>query len=307
MMIDVVVVTYNSSASIRNCIEPLVGNAAIRLFVVDNASEDGCLRTIDDLPVERIFLGQNYGFATACNVGWRLGTAPYVLFLNPDARIDEESLILLSRHLDRHFDTAAVGPKIFGDNGELQFSQRRFPAILSSYAEALFIHHVFPRSSWANEMVFDRQAYDEPHAVDWLSGACILVRRSALEQLHGWDERFFMYSEDTDLCRRLRCAGHEVFFVPASTATHIGGLSAPRDALRDELAWSRVLYFREHFAPGAVVLERLAIALGSCLRIIVTRGGVSSRVGHARAVWRVTTGRRSTRHLNVTTRPARVS
>jgi GT2 family glycosyltransferase len=117
-----------------------------------------------------------------------------------------------------------------------------------------------------------------------VSGACILVRRSALAELSGWDEGFFMYCEDIDLCRRLRKAGYDVLFEPEAAVLHEGGASAPRTSLLPVLAASRLRYAAKHRGAAAATLERLGIALGALTHLLVSRGGREARAGHARAL-----------------------
>jgi GT2 family glycosyltransferase len=304
--VDAVVVTYNNSDSIRACVEPLCRLPGVETIVVDNASSDNCLAAIADLPVRTLALERNLGFAAGCNVGWREGNGRFVLFLNPDAHTSEASLTALVSALESP-DAAAAGPKIVNDNGALQFSQRRFPRLRSTYAQALFLHRIFPRAPWTDEVMRDERAYRDEHEAEWVSGACVLVKRSALERVGGWDEDFFMYSEDADLCRRLWNAGGRVLFVPRATVVHTGGMSAPRDSLRDELAWSRVIYARKHRGRAGTLLERAGIALGSGLRIAVTGGGRSRRSAHARAFLRVCTGSPARGRQVAPTVPSRIA
>jgi N-acetylglucosaminyl-diphospho-decaprenol L-rhamnosyltransferase len=301
--IDVVIVTYNNADSIRGCLESLSELPWVKAFVVDNASHDDTLAELEELRAEKISLGRNLGFAAGCNTGWRAGNAPYVLFLNPDARIDPTSLSRLLDALGEDATAAAAGPRIVDDNGVLAYSQRRFPRVRSTYAQVLFLHHLFPESSWADEIVRDETLYAARQEPQWISGACILVRRSALERIGGWDETFFMYCEDTDLCRRLWDKGLRVLFVPAAVVAHSGGASAPRIVMLPQLAWSRVLYARKHSNALVAIVERVGIALDSALRIIVVRGGLAVRIGHAHAFWRVCTGRSARRRLREPPRP----
>ena len=283
-LVDVVVVSYRSRSELRGCVEPLAGRPSLHVVVVDNASDDGSLRTLDDLPLSRIGLPENRGFAGACNVGWREGASPYVLFLNPDARIDEESVLLLAGVLDADPRAAVAAPRMLTADGSLDLSQRRFPRLRSTYAHALFLHRLFPRAVWASELVRDRRAYERPGSPEWASGACLLVRRGVLEQLGGWDDGFFMYCEDKDLCRRARNAGDEVRYEPAALARHAGGASAPRSSLAYILAQSRVRYARKHCGRLAAALERAGIALAAFTHIFASRGGSSARAGHAAAL-----------------------
>ena len=282
--IDVVVVSYRSRSELRACVEGLAGRDALDVVVVDNASDDGSLQAIEDLPVKGIALPDNRGFAAACNEGWRAGSGRYVLFVNPDALIDGEAIAVLAGVLDADPSVAIAAPKIETDDGSLDLSQRRFPTLRSTYAHALFLHRLFPRAAWASELVRDPAAYGEPRSPDWASGACLLVRRSVLEELGGWDDGFFMYCEDKDLCRRARDAGYDVRFEPRAVARHVGGASAPRASLAHVLARSRVRYARKHRSPLAAELERVGIGLTAFTHLFASRGGRAARAGHAAAL-----------------------
>ena len=207
-----------------------------------------------------------------------------MLILNPDARIEAASLHALARVLDEEPRVGAVAPRIVHDDGSLDFSQRLFPRLRSTYAQALFLHRVFPRAAWTDELVRDEDAYARRGSPDWVSGACILVRRDALVELGGLDEGFFMYCEDIDLCRRLQTSGYELVFEPAASVVHLGGASAPRAALLPTLAASRVRYAERHRGRAVALLERVGVGLGASTHVLVGRGGRAARAGHARAL-----------------------
>jgi N-acetylglucosaminyl-diphospho-decaprenol L-rhamnosyltransferase len=282
--IDVVVVSYNSRDHLRRCVEPLCGREDVRVFVVDNASPEGSLDAVAGLPVVPLQLQRNGGFAHGCNRGWRAGRAPFVLFLNPDASIDPDSLLTLVRVLEQNPGVGAVGPRILDADGVLDYSQRRFPRLRSTYARALFLHRLLPQASWTDELVRDEAAYETPSSPQWISGACLLVRRSELEDLDGWDEQFFLYCEDKDLCRRLRARGFDVRYEPAAVCTHHGGASAPGASLLHVLAASRIRYARKHRSRAAAALERLGLVIEAVIRLAIARGGAPARAGHARAL-----------------------
>jgi GT2 family glycosyltransferase len=282
--VDVVVVSYNSRAHLRDCVEPLARKTDVRVVVVDNASSDGSLEVVADLPIVTVPLPDNRGFAHGCNAGWRRGDSPYVLLLNPDARMGSDALRRLLGVLEEDTKIAAAAPRIVDAEGLLDFSQRRFPRPGSTYAQALFLHRLFPATAWTDEVVRDEAAYSQRGAPDWVSGACILVRRSALEELGGLDDGFFMYGEDIDLCRRLRDAGYEIVFDPGATVVHEGGASTPRPALLPVLAASRIRYARKHGGRSAALLERVGVGLGALTHMVVARGGMATRAGHARSL-----------------------
>ena len=213
-LVDVVVVAHESRRHLRACTAPLADLADVTVTVVDNASTDGGAGPLAGLDVELFELPENRGFAAGCNIGWRAGTSPYVLLLNPDVRIEEHAVRRLVRALDEHRDAAGVGPMILGSDRATELSQGRFPSLPRTYARAFFLHRLLPAASWSDMFVRDEVAYARPGRCDWATGACLLLRRTALEQVGGLDERFFLYCEDVDLCFRLRRVGWDLRYEP---------------------------------------------------------------------------------------------
>ena len=228
VVVDVVIVAYNSRDTLRACVEPLVQLPWVSVTVVDNASPDDSAAVVADLPIRTIRAPRNGGFAYGCNLGTAAGAAEFVLFLNPDA-VDRlgEPRARSSSALRADPALGSVGPRTLGDGGELHWTQRRFPRLRSTYSQALGLHRVAPLASWAGEVIKEPAAYARPATPDWLSGACVLMRRAALDDVGGLDEGFFLYSEETDLFRRLRGRGWRARFEPKATAYHQGYGSAP--------------------------------------------------------------------------------
>lgn len=267
--VDVVVVAYNSRQSLRACVEPLTRVPWVDVTVVDNASPDDSVATIEDLAARVIRAPRNGGFAYGCNIGIRAGSADFVLLLNPDARIEPEGLAVLLQALRRDTVLAAVGPRIVDDDGTLVYTQRRFPRLRSTYSQALFLHRIVPGAAWSDEVVRDRAAYQRPGKPAWISGCCVLLRREAVESVGGLDERFFLYSEETDLFRRLADVGWRVGFEPRARAWHEGHGSASKNATAPIMAVSRVRYARKHHGRMVAALEGAGTALGALLHAFV--------------------------------------
>jgi hypothetical protein len=282
--VDVVIVSYNSRDELVEAVRPFLEDDDIEVTVVDNASSDRSLEVLEGLPVRTIQLERNGGFAHGCNVGWRAGDAPYVLFLNPDAAMEAAAVKRLVRELEEHTEAGAAAPRIVEPDGTLDLSLRQFPRLRSTYAQALFLHRVFPTASWTDEVVRDKGRYARAGEVDWVSGACVLVRRSLLEAIDGLDEGYFHYCEDIDLCRSIWAAGATVRYVPEAVAVHEGGASAPRTALLPVLASARIRYARKHRSRTAAELERVGVGLGALTHAVVSAGGRPARTGHLRAL-----------------------
>ena len=281
--VDVVVVTYNSEDHIRACVEPLCADSEIAVTVVDNKSGDRTLEKLAGLELRAIARDDNRGFGFSCNVGWRTGNAPVVVFLNPDSRADPASISALADRLRGAGDAAIIGPKIVDENGVVQFSQRRFLSLRTSLASALFVPRIRPSTRWSIDIA-EPSAYEAPGFPDWVSGACFAIRRDVLESIGGFDERFFMYHEDMDLCRRVRERGYDVRYDPSIQVMHVGGASAPRARLIPVMTASKMLYTEKHSARLSAQLDRCLTALHALTHLAFTTQGAEGRRGYLRAL-----------------------
>jgi N-acetylglucosaminyl-diphospho-decaprenol L-rhamnosyltransferase len=280
--VDVVVVSYNSARTLPGCLMPLAGEPSLGVVVVDNASCDESVGVAESLSVPVIALPTNRGFAGGCNVGWRAGQARDVLFLNPDASMTPDGVLRLATARER-LAAGAIAPRVVDPAGELEWSLRRFPTVRSIYGQAFFAHRLFPKARWVDEVIRDQPQYEREAPCDWASGACLLVRRNLLEQLDGFDDGFFLYREDVDLCRRLWDAGSSVMYTPSVTCTHAGGASAPRWRLLRVLARSRIRYARKHFRRPASATYRVGVGASAFTHLLAGRG-FARRYGHALAL-----------------------
>lgn len=281
--IDAVIVAYNSRDTLRSCVEPLARLPWVDVTVVDNASPDDSTAVVADLPIRIIRAPRNGGFAYGCNLGTAAGRAEFVLFVNPDARIERGSLNRLAALLRANPLLGSVGPRTLGDGERLHLTQRSFPRLRSTYAQALGLHHLASRSTWAGEVIRDPAAYTRPSTPDWLSGSCVLLRRAALDEVGGLDEGFFLYSEETDLFRRLRDRGWLVRYEPKAIAYHQGYGSAPWATTAPILARSRVRYARKHHGRVVALLEAIGVAIDSLARATAWAYSPARRRGHLAA------------------------
>jgi N-acetylglucosaminyl-diphospho-decaprenol L-rhamnosyltransferase len=290
--VDVVVVAYNSRDTLRRCIEPLARLPWVNVTVVDNACPEASSRVVEDLPVRIVRSRRNGGFAYGCNLGMANGSADLVLLLNPDAELDAASLATLADALRVDPSLAAVGPRIVDGAGKLIFTQRRFPRLRSTYAQGFFLHHLAPGAAWSDDAIRDPEAYERPGTSEWISGCCVLLRRDAVASVDGLDEGFFLYSEETDLFRRLATAGWRAGFEPQATARHVGFGSADENATEPIRAFSRVRYAHKHNGRLVAALEALGVALGALVHAAIwvrsparARGNLIAARAALRAVW----------------------
>lgn len=292
--VQAVVVAYNSARTLPGCVAPLAALDWVDVTVVDNASPDASLAAVAHLQLDAVRAPDNRGFAAGCNIGIARSDAPYVLLLNPDARMTSADLNALIAVLDREPEVAIVAPRLLEQDGTVAWSQFRFPRRRSTYAQALFLHRIWPHAGWTDELVRDAAAYARGGSPEWVSGACLLVRRAALDQIGPLDEDYFMYCEDTDLCARVRAAGWDIRFEPRAVVHHEGGVSHARHALLAVHARGRVRYARKHSGALAALAEAAGVALGHATHALANVRTPEARRGHLQAlaaVARATIGR----------------
>jgi N-acetylglucosaminyl-diphospho-decaprenol L-rhamnosyltransferase len=251
--VAVVVVNYESGQALTRCVERLRREAPAELVVVDNGSTDGSL---DDLrrrlpDVDVVVPGANLGYGAAANRGAAATRAPALLVCNPDLEVGPGSLGVLAEALDSRPGCGLVGPLIRDAGGRRYPSARRFPSMIDAAGHALLGLFVPDNRFTRSYHQADLAEAQETRDVDWLSGACLLLRRSAFEKVGGFDESYFMYAEDVDLCWRLARAGWTVAFVPAAEVTHLQGVSTDAHPYQMILEHHRsLLRFAARSSPG---------------------------------------------------------
>src|SRR5690606_7852522 len=244
-----VVVTYNSAADIGPLLETLRHEARevrLRVIVADNSPGSETLdvvRTHED--VLAVPSGGNLGYAAGVNTGLEhAGQAEAYLVLNPDLRVLPGAVRAMLDELRRVPDAGIVVPRILDGEGQPAESLYHEPTVLRAFGDAVL--GPLPRPGWLTEWVRAASAYERGHAVAWATGTALLVSADAAAEVGEWDGRFFLYSEETVYCRRMREAGYRVQFTPDAVVRHrLGGsgFSAQLDAL---LAVNRVRYMRKH-------------------------------------------------------------
>lgn len=235
-LVSIVVVSWNTRELLRRCLESVArSELPCELIVVDNASVDGSAEMVRrEYPSASLVQSDtNLGFGKANNLALKQARGEYVLLLNPDAELESGSLERLVDALRRRPDAAVAGPLVVNADGSVQSTRRRFPRGVTPFVESTMVQRwLSPKHPILRDYYVSDRGDDEPQDVDWLVGACLLVRRSAIDQVGGFDERFFMYFEETDWCRRFKQVGWAVVFEPSARARHLGGQSSDQAPLR---------------------------------------------------------------------------
>jgi GT2 family glycosyltransferase len=275
--VDVVIVNYRSYEELNRCLASLERSRTglNEVVVVDHESDEHAAADITArFPWARLVERSiNEGFATGVNWGARLTSAPFLLLLNPDCVVRQDAIARLTAYAATRPDAAVVGPCILNADGSVQGSARRFPGITTAIAgRSSWLTRRFPRNPLSRHNLPTLEGQMAPLDVDWVSGACMLVRRTAFEQVGGMDEHFFLYWEDADLCRRLEKTGWRTVFFPGAIVVHAGGRSSIH-VYRESLAAfhrSAYLLYRKHAPwPASLLRPFVFLALQARLRLVL--------------------------------------
>jgi GT2 family glycosyltransferase len=272
--IDVVIVNWNSGPHLDRCVRSLLslrlGESELRVIVVDNASTDGSLDSLPNVDsLEVIHNPVNSGFAAACNLGARAGKGDFILFLNPDTVVQNSAALKLPQDiLDENPNVGISSVQLRDESGNVSRTCTRFPTATRVLTWATGIDRIFPKLFGSQFMTdFDHLSRRE---VDVVMGAFYMIRRALFEQLKGFDERYFVYYEEVDLCRRAKNAGFSSLFVPDVHVTHIGhGTTESIKATRYFYsARSKIIYGFAHFSRlGALVSAGVTLLLEPLFRV----------------------------------------
>jgi N-acetylglucosaminyl-diphospho-decaprenol L-rhamnosyltransferase len=284
--VSAVVVNHEAGEALAACVASLRAEGVSEVTVVDNASSDGsveALRAADDT-VNVVETGTNLGYGAGANRGIDVSGSELVLVSNPDVAVHRGALDALVEVLEADPALAIVGPRILEADGTRYPSARRFPSLVDAAGHALLADLV-PTNPFTRRYHMEYLDADEATEVDWVSGACFLARRRALEELHGFDESYFMYAEDVDLCWRARRAGWGVAYVPGASVTHLQGISTARQPYRMLVAHHRSVFrFATRTEQGwrRLTLPVTAVFLALRLAVMCARHALRARRSPAR-------------------------
>ncbi len=270
--LDVVVVNYNAGQAIVECLHRLKDQPGVgSIVVIDNASTDGSVEVVErEYPDVRIVRNErNSGFGAGANQGIGATTSPCVVLLNPDADVRPGFVETLGRALDDHPKAGVVAALVLNPDGTVQPTKRAFPSLWHAALHGL-VGLVWPGNPGTRAYTLADASFTEPRTVDWVAGTAVALRREAFDEIGGFDEAFFFFVEDVDLCRRLWDAGWEVWFEPRAVAEHAWGTSWTQRPLRFLWIhqWSLWRYVRKH-RRGAWVLAYPVIGVALVLRFVL--------------------------------------
>jgi GT2 family glycosyltransferase len=250
-VVSVIIVSFNTAADLARCLESLHASPPStphEIIVVDNASTDGSRDSVARWPAVRLIdAGANVGFSRANNIGIRASRGERVLLLNSDTIVPAGAIDRLVAALDSDATVAVVGPRLVDGAGRAELSFGRMMSPLNELRQKRLA-----RDAHAVEQLTRQRQYP-----DWVSGACLLVRRADADAVGGLDERFFMYTEDVDFCASIRARGRRILFEPGVEVVHLRGRSAATARAATDAGYrrSRIAFYEKHHPLWVPVLK----------------------------------------------------
>lgn len=273
MQISIIIVNWNTRELLVDCIESIYASppeGKFDIWVVDNFSSDGSPAMIRDSYPDVKFIenDENVGFAKANNQALRKSQGDYVLLLNPDTVVKANAISELIHFLDNNPDAGIAGARLINPDGTLQISAFPFPTLVREFWRMFHLDSavclsIYPMRKWN---------IDQAREVDTLLGACMLIRREAINQFGLFDEDYFIYSEEVDLCTRLKEAGWRLYWVPGAVVIHYGGISTQQvsEEMFLRLYEGKILYFRKHHSNLSVFVYKLILIAATITRLVLT-------------------------------------
>ncbi len=269
--VSVCIVSWNVADDLRACLESIRAQQTpptLEVIVADNASTDGSVAMVrEHFPEVRLIENdENLGFARGTNQTLRVAAGRSLLMLNPDTVLAPDGLATLVEVAESHPEAGIIAPRLVYPDGSLQYSCRRFPTITAAIFRNTFLGRIFPKARSAARYIMADCDHETEHQVDWASGACLLIRREAYEQVGELDESFVWGSEDVDYCLRMHRAGWTVLYSPATTVVHAVGRSTDQAVIATIVRSHRGMYrlYSKHFASNAPA--RAVVWVGVWLR-----------------------------------------
>lgn len=268
MELSIIIISYNSKQFIQRCINSILNSDShliLEIIVIDNASQDGSPDLVrQNFPKVKLICNTgNLGYAKACNQGIKEAGGIYIFILNPDTELSGGSLGAMTRFMDEYPRCGILGPRLLDEHGKIEFSCRGF----FSYSSAFFSRYslltkMFPHSKYVEKYLKTGWPHDTVKEVDWVSGAAMMIRKDCLEEIGNFDEGFFMYCEDVDICKRAKDKGWRVVYYPHLELTHIIGGSIRRTSPL-AISWHHQSiwhYYKKHVAVN-ILWDALILAM----------------------------------------------
>jgi GT2 family glycosyltransferase len=265
-ILSIIILNYNTKELLHSCIESMlkvykkeVENGTFEIIVVDNASTDGSLESIENARIKKISNRENYGFSKGNNIGAKQAEGKYILFLNSDTLVLDKGFLDVVAFLENNATAGIVGGKLINVNGSAQPSTGKFYSL----------SYVFLNLFGLERLGMVRISPSKTVPVNWVSGASLLIRKSLFKRLGGFDEQFFMYMEDMELCFRAKKLGFKTYFFPNVSIVHKGLGSSNRTFAVLQIYKGLLHFYEKHASPMQLTLVKLLLMVKALLAFLV--------------------------------------
>lgn len=285
--LSLIIVSWNVREFLAACLKSIeTGRERLNLeaVIVDSASTDGTVERARSLSYPWLKLlpqAENVGFTRGNNIGLGTAAGRYLMLLNPDTEVVGDALVRMVAYMDIHPDVGILGPHTLNTDGTAQSSRRRFPTLLTAVFESTWLQPFAPRGLLDRYYVCDIADTDTAD-VDWVQGSALLIRREAYQQVGELDERYIMFSEELDWCRRVKGAGWRVVYVGDATIIHHGGKSTEQAGAFKHIYFqtSKIRYFRKYHGPLVALALRIFLVISYSQQLLLE--SIKGALGHKR-------------------------
>ncbi len=275
--VSVCIVNWNTKYLLQQCVKSIrekTGGLTYEIIIVDNNSQDDSIQMVKRDYPECVIIEskKNLGFAKGNNEAVKKASGKYILYLNPDTELITNAICGMYLFLEKNKDFGAVGCKLVGSDGQIQFTcARTFPTPFNQFSFLTMLDRLFPQSRRLSTVEMNYWDHADSREVDCLSGACILARKEVIDTLNGFDEKFFMYAEDVDLCYRIRKESWKIYYLAEESIFHHEGASSKKKPNRHFSAimqrTSNYYFFAKHFGHIKAFEFKAAVGAGSIIRL----------------------------------------
>lgn len=276
--LSIIIVNYNTGKLLFDCVKSIYaesGFSDFEIIIIDNASRDDSLMRLkkEYLDIRIIINKENLGFAKAVNQALDIANKEFILLLNPDTVMLSGCLEKMVTFLQNNPKAGACGPAIYKSDNNLQMSCHHFPRLVDIFFDKSHLNKIFRKNSLFGRYQMSYWNHDSIKQVDWLTGACFMIRAALLREINGLDPRFFMFCEDIDLCIRVKEKGFKIFYLPqAKIIHHKSGSSNIVKNKPPVISWeSLIIFWKKHYNPFSVVCLKLVLKLDALIKIAVLK------------------------------------
>ena len=261
MDLSCIIVNYQHSESLKDCLDSIyqtIQEIDFEVIIIDNSEEDPGLQSLKERypKTQIVYNSTNVGFSKANNQAAKIARGNFLFILNPDTILKEQATNSMFRYIRSNLEIGALGPKVVNPDGSLQYSCRRYPNLWTSlFNRYSILTRLFPQNRFTRRYLMLDFNHNETLPVDWLSGCCLMIPKSVFEEVNGFDENYFLFNEDIDLCRMVHQTGKKVIYFPEAKIIHKVSTSNRKATARIIIQrhLGMMYYFKKHHSKNLLI------------------------------------------------------